>query len=206
MCKWCLKSQKLPLRHSESLGISVKNCDWSSMQLMEKLRRVLNRDLMDITWREKGVQWMWDGGRSSCHPVLGQEYQSLFGAWKPVQDNWALKIHVNTNAHSQSASQSWGEHLASSRKWPAWPHPPDSANSCFLPEEWWKAEGALCRKRNTQHSHSKIETVIGLSGGPVALGLQWTSRNAMHSPERTLSIHKSRTQSSSCPRNLHSHQ
>lgn len=76
MCKWCLKSQKLPLRHSDSLGISVKNCGWSSMQLMEKLQGVLNNNLMDTTWREKAVQWMWDGGRFSCHPTLGQQYQS----------------------------------------------------------------------------------------------------------------------------------
>lgn len=76
MCKWCLKNQKLPLRHSDSLGSSMKNCDWSCMQLMEKLQRVLNSDLMDTTWREMGVQWMWDGGRFSCHPALEQQYQS----------------------------------------------------------------------------------------------------------------------------------
>lgn len=28
------------------------------------------------------------------------------------------------------------------------------------------------KKRNVHHSHSKIESVIGLSGGSVALGLQ----------------------------------
>lgn len=80
MCKWCLKSQKLPLRHSDSLGISVNNHDWSCMKLMDKLQRVLNSDLMDTTWREKRVQWILDGGRFSCHPALGQKYQSQFGA------------------------------------------------------------------------------------------------------------------------------
>lgn len=79
-------------------------------------------------------------------------------------------------------------------------------NAFFLPEEGRKAEGALCKGINMHHLHSKKEAVIGLSGGPLAVELQWTSRNVMQSPETSLSIYERRTQNSSCPRNLHSHQ